>query len=228
MTLTGSGGVGKTRLAREVAIAAVDGFAAGSWWVDFALVTDPSRIASTVAAAIHLPEEPGRPAIESLVNWLEPRAVLLVLDNCEHLVDAVAELAATVTDRCPDVRLVATSREPLGVAGEVTWRTPSLAVPPASATTVEVVAAFDAIELFSRRAWAARPGFTLSVDEAPTVAEICRRLDGVPLAIELAAARVRTMSLEHLRQSLDDRFRTLTGGARTALPRQRTLNASVM
>ncbi|HEX6237812.1 MAG TPA: hypothetical protein VFZ68_11490 [Acidimicrobiales bacterium] len=227
VTLTGSGGVGKTRLAREAAIAAVDRFAAGSWWVDLALVTDPGRIASTVAAAIHLPEEPGRPAIESLVSWLEPRAVFVVLDNCEHLVDAVAELAATVTDHCPDVRLLATSREPLSVAGEVTWRTPSLAVPPASATTVEAVAPFDAIELFSRRARAARPGFTLSAGDAPVVAEICRRLDGVPLAIELAAARVRTMSLEHLRESLDDRFRTLTGGARTALPRQRTLTASV-
>jgi predicted ATPase/class 3 adenylate cyclase/DNA-binding CsgD family transcriptional regulator len=227
VTLTGSGGVGKTRLAREAAIAAVERFSAGSWWVDLAPVTDPGRVPATVAAAIRVPEEPGRPAIDSLLAALERRDALVVLDNCEHLVDAVADLAAAVTERCPDVRLLATSREPLGVAGEVTWRTPSLAVPPESAATAEAVGSVDAVELFCRRARAARPGFSLTDADAPAVAEICRRLDGLPLAIELAAARVRTMSLEHLRASLDDRFRTLTGGARTALPRQRTLTASV-
>jgi predicted ATPase/class 3 adenylate cyclase len=227
LTLTGSGGVGKTRLAKEVAIAAVERFAAGSWWVDLAPVTDPGRVPAAVAAAVRIPEEPGRPALDSLLASLERRDALVVLDNCEHLVDAVAELAGTVIERCPGVRLLATSREPLGVAGEVTWRTPSLAVAPASATTADAVAACDAVELFCRRARAARPGFALTDPDAPVVAEICRRLDGLPLAIELAAARARTMSLEHLRQSLDDRFRTLTGGARTALPRQRTLTASV-
>jgi predicted ATPase/class 3 adenylate cyclase/DNA-binding CsgD family transcriptional regulator len=227
VTLTGSGGVGKTRLAREVAVAAIERISGGSWWVDLAPVTDPGRVPATVAAAVRIPEEPGRPAIDSLLAALERRGALVVLDNCEHLVDAVAELAAAVIERCPDVRLLATSREPLGVAGEVTWRTPSLSVPPASATTADTVGAFDAVELFCRRAGAARPGFGLTDVDAPVVAEICRRLDGLPLAIELAAARVRTMSLEHLRSSLDDRFRTLTGGARTALPRQRTLTASV-
>jgi predicted ATPase/class 3 adenylate cyclase len=227
VTVTGSGGVGKTRLAREVAIAAVERFSAGSWWVDFAPVTDPGRVPATVGAAIRIPEEPGRPALDSLLAWLEGRVALVVLDNCEHLVDEVAALVAAVTERSPEVCLLATSREPLGVDGEVTWHTPSLAVPPASATTADAVAPFDAVELFCRRAHAARPGFSLTDADAPVVAEICRRLDGLPLAIELAAARVRTMSLEHLRSSLDDRFRTLTGGSRTALPRQRTLTASV-
>lgn len=227
VTLTGSGGVGKTRLAHEVAVRAAERDDAGAWWVDLAPVTDPTRVASTVAAAIQVPEEPGVPAVDSLLAWLESRRPLVVLDNCEHLVEAVAALADAVVERCPEVRLVATSREPLGVVGEVTWRTPSLAVPPAAADTVDAVASFDAVELFTRRARAARPGFGLTEDDARGVAEICRRLDGVPLAIELAAARIRTMSLADLRASLDDRFRTLTGGARTALARQRTLTASV-
>lgn len=227
VTLTGSGGVGKTRLALELAVRAAEELPGGSWWVDLAPVVDPLRVPSAAAAAMGIAEEAGVPTLETVAGWLAPRSAMVVLDNCEHLIDAVAGLTAALTERGPQLRVVATSREPLGLAGEITWHTPSLSCPPRSASTATAIGSFDAVELFVRRAAAAHPGFVVTDDTAGPVTEICRRLDGIPLALELAGARVRSLSPQLLAASLDDRFRTLTGGARTALPRQRTLNASV-
>ena len=215
MTLTGAGGVGKTRLAVQVAAKIADGFGDGVWYVDLAPITDPDLVPVAVIRALGLPDQPGRSTMDTLLRFVGERRMLLVLDNCEHLLDACAALVVALLGGCPAVTLVATSREPIGVAGEVSWRVPSLSL------------ADEAIELFTDRARQVRPDFRLTDENAATAAEICRRLDGVPLAIELAAARVRVLSLTEIRDSLHDRFRLLTGGARTAVRRQQTLRASV-
>jgi predicted ATPase/class 3 adenylate cyclase/DNA-binding CsgD family transcriptional regulator len=215
VTLTGAGGVGKTRLAVQVAAQIAGGFADGVWYVDLAPIADPDNVPVAVIRALGLPDQPGRSTMDALVRFVGDRQMLLVLDNCEHLLDASAALVVALLSGCPAVRLMATSREPIGVAGEVSWRVPSLSL------------ADEAIELLTDRARQVRPDFCLTDDIAATAAEICRRLDGVPLAIELAAARVRVMSLTEIRDSLHDRFRLLTGGARTAVRRQQTLRASV-
>ncbi len=169
----------------------------------------------TVARAFGLPDQPGRSTMDTLTRFIADRQMLVVLDNCEHLLDASAALTNALLGAAAGLTLLATSREPIGVAGEVSWRVPSLSL------------ADEAIELFTDRARRARPDFTLSADNAATVGEICARLDGLPLAIELAAARVRALSLAEILDSLHDRFRLLTGGARTAVRRQQTLRASV-
>ncbi len=185
------------------------------WYVDLAPITDPDLVPVAVIRALGLPDQPGRSTMDTLLRFVGDRRMLLVLDNCEHLLDACAALVVALQGGCPAVTVVATSREPIGVAGEVSWRVPSLSL------------ADEAIELFTDRARRVRPDFRLTDDNAAIAAEICRRLDGVPLAIELAAARVRVMSLTEIRDSLHDRFRLLTGGARTAVRRQQTLRASV-
>jgi predicted ATPase/class 3 adenylate cyclase/DNA-binding CsgD family transcriptional regulator len=215
VTLTGAGGVGKTRLAVQVAAQIADEFGGGVWYVDLAPITDPELVPVAVIRALGLPDQPGRSTMDTLLRFVDDRRMLLVLDNCEHLLDASAALVVAVLGGCPVVTLVTTSREPIGVAGEVTWRVPSLSL------------ADEAIELFTDRARHVRPDFRLTDDNAGTAAEICRRLDGMPLAIELAAARVRVLSLTEIRDGLHDRFRLLTGGARTAVRRQQTLRASV-
>jgi len=215
VTLTGAGGVGKTRLAIQVAAAMAPEFGDGVWYVDLAPLTDPELVPVTVARALGLPDQPGRSTMDSLLRFVRDRQLLVVLDNCEHLLDASAELVVAVLSGAAGLTLLATSREAIGVAGEVSWRVPSLSL------------ADEAVELFADRARHARPGFTLTDDNAATVGEICARLDGVPLAIELAAARVRALSLSEIVDSLHDRFRLLTGGARTAVRRQQTLRASV-
>lgn len=215
VTLTGAGGVGKTRIALEVARVVKPEFPDGVWWVELAALTDPRVVPVAVARTVGLPDQPGRSAIDSLVTFGGDRRILLVLDNCEHLLDASGELIAALLDRCPALTILATSREPIGVAGELVWRVPSL---PAES---------EAVELFVDRARRTKPGFRLIEDSSSVVMEICRRLDGMPLAIELAAARVRTLTLAQIRDSLHDRFRLLTGGARTAVRRQQTLRASV-
>ena len=215
VTLTGAGGVGKTRMAIQVAGQSVNEFADGIWYVDLAPITDPDLVPITTARALGLPEEPGRSTTDTLRRFVADRQMLVVLDNCEHLLDASATLMVALLEAGPELSLLATSREPIGVAGELSWRVPSLPL------------ADKAIELFADRAVRARPDFVVTDDNAATVTEICRRLDGVPLAIELAAARVRALSLAEILDSLHDRFRLLTGGARTAVRRQQTLRASV-
>jgi predicted ATPase/class 3 adenylate cyclase/DNA-binding CsgD family transcriptional regulator len=215
VTLTGAGGIGKTRLAIEVAAKIEGEFGSGAWYVDLAPITDPALVPVTVARALGLPDQPGRGTTDALVRLIGDGQMLLVLDNCEHLLDASAALIVGMLGGCPALTLVATSREPIGVTGEVSWRVPSLPLDD------------EAIELFTERARQVRPDFSLTDDNAASVAEICARLDGVPLAIELAATRVRVMSPTAIAASLHDRFRLLTGGARTAVRRQQTLRASV-
>jgi predicted ATPase/class 3 adenylate cyclase/DNA-binding CsgD family transcriptional regulator len=215
VTLTGAGGVGKTRLAVQVANQLADEYADGVWYVDLAPITDPELVPATVARALGLPDQPGRSTMDTLLRFVRDRQILVVLDNCEHLLDACAELVVAVLGGVPGLTLLATSREPIGVTGEATWRVPSLSV------------ADEAVELFADRARLARPDFNVSDGNAAVVADICARLDGMPLAIELAAARVRALSLVEILDSLRDRFRLLTGGSRTAVRRQQTLRASV-
>jgi predicted ATPase/class 3 adenylate cyclase len=215
LTLTGAGGAGKTRLAIQLAGQLAGEFDDGVWYVDLAPITDPDLVPVTVARALGLPDQPGRSTMDTLTRFIADRQMLMVLDNCEHLLDASAALVNALLGATAGLTFLATSREPIGVAGEVSWRVPSLSL------------ADEAIELFIDRAHRARPDFTLSNDNAATVGEICRRLDGLPLAIELAAARVRALSLAEILDSLHDRFRLLTGGARTAVRRQQTLRASV-
>jgi predicted ATPase/class 3 adenylate cyclase/DNA-binding CsgD family transcriptional regulator len=228
LTITGSGGVGKTRLAQQVAADLVEEFADGVVWVELAAVTDPAQVSSVVAAAAGLDEIPGVPSVDVLVSSLRHSRSLLVVDNCEHLLAAVAVLLGRLLDEGPGLHVLATSREQIGVDGETTWRAPSLSLPPPHADdAVGRLLTYDAVRLFVERAGQARPNFALTPDNALVVTRICERLDGIPLAIELAAARVRNLPIERLADELDQRFRVLTGGARTVMARQRTLLASI-
>ncbi len=215
VTLTGAGGVGKTRLAVQVATSTAGDFDGGVWYVDLAPITAAEVVPVTVARALGLPDQPGRSTMDTLLRFVRDRHMLIVLDNCEHLLDACATLLATLLAGAARLTVLATSREPVNLPGEVTWLVPSLSL------------ADEAVELFAERARLARPEFTVTEDNSAQVAEICRRLDGMPLAIELAAARVRALSLNEIVDSLHDRFRLLTGGSRTAVRRQQTLRASV-
>jgi predicted ATPase/class 3 adenylate cyclase/DNA-binding CsgD family transcriptional regulator len=215
LTLTGAGGAGKTRLAVQIAGQLSGEFGDGVWYVDLAPITDPGLVPITAARAFGLPDQPGRSTMDTLSRFAADRQMLVVLDNCEHLLDASAALVNALLGAAARLTFLTTSREPVGVAGEVSWRVPSLSL------------GDEAIELFTDRARHARPEFVVTDDNAAVVAEICTRLDGLPLAIELAAARVRALSLAEILESLHDRFRLLTGGARTAVRRQQTLRASV-
>jgi predicted ATPase/DNA-binding CsgD family transcriptional regulator len=215
VTLTGAGGAGKTRLALQVAAGMLTEFPAGVWQVDLAPLSDPALVPVAVARALGLPDQQGVPTMAMVTSFLAAERALVVLDNCEHLLQACAVLAEDLLHACPGLVIVATSREPVGVAGEATWRVPSLAL------------AGDAIELFADRARRARPGFEITSENTDAVAEICRRLDGMPLAIELAAARLRAFAPAEIAAGLHDRFRMLTGGSRTAVRRQQTLQASM-
>jgi predicted ATPase/class 3 adenylate cyclase/DNA-binding CsgD family transcriptional regulator len=215
VTLTGVGGTGKTRLAAQVAIAVASDFPDGAWYVDLAPISVPELVPTTVARSLGLTDQPGQPTMDILQRFLGTRELLVVLDNCEHLIGASANLISELLSSCPGLTLLTTSREPVGVSGEVTWGVPSLSL------------ADEAIELFADRARRARPGFHVTSDNIDAVTEICRRLDGLPLAIELAAARIRALSVNDIVESLHDRFRLLTGGARTVVRRQQTLRASV-
>ena len=226
LTLTGAGGSGKTRLALEVARQAGPSFRDGVVWVELASLAEGELVAQQIATALGVREDAARSATESVLAFLQPRSLLLVLDNCEHLTEACAALADSVLRACPDIRILATSREALGLGGERAWLVPPLTTPGA-ATDVAALAGFEAVRLFVERAQDAVAQFTLSEQDAPLVAQICRRLDGIPLAIELAAARVKVLSPGQILDRLDDAFALLRGGSRTALPRHRTLRATI-
>jgi non-specific serine/threonine protein kinase len=226
VSLLGTGGVGKTRLALETASAvAVEGIRTVAF-CELAPLADGASVPQAVALALGVTEQPGRPVPDTLADAIGRRPMLLVLDNCEHVVAACARLADHLLRACPALQILATSREPLGVSGEVRWRVPSLSVPEPS-TSVAGIASVESVELFVERARAAAPGFSVDDSNAAALAELCRRLDGIPLALELAAPVVRVLSVDQIRSRLDDRFRLLVDGNRAALPRQRTLEATL-
>nr|CAA9217654.1 Transcriptional regulator, AfsR family [uncultured Armatimonadetes bacterium] len=235
LTLTGSGGCGKTRLAVQVAADSLDEYPDGVWLVDLAALSDPSLVPQAAASALGVREEPGRPLIETLADHLKAKRLLILLDNCEHLVDACARLAERLLQFCGDLRVLATSREALGIGGEVTYRVPSLSLPSAAAgypkradiAALSALTQYEAVRLFIDRAMTASPGFEVTRENAPAVAQVCHQLDGIPLAIELAAARVKVLPVEQIAARLGDRFRLLTGGSRTALPKHQTLRAMI-
>ena len=230
LSITGSGGVGKTRVALQHGADLLDRFADGVWFADLSAISDPELVASVVASALGIDQPQGRRRVDELIpDLLTRKKLLLILDNCEHVLEPVAALVHAILRAAPNVRIVATTRQPLGVDGEATYRLPSLSVPDAAADALAAADAveFGAVALFAERARLGDHRFTLTDDNVRAVIEICRRLDGIPLAIELAAARVRVLSLPNLARRLDERFALLTGGSRTALPRQRTLTALI-
>ncbi|HEX5414878.1 MAG TPA: tetratricopeptide repeat protein [Chloroflexota bacterium] len=228
LTLTGAGGSGKTRLALQVATDLLDEFAHGVWWVELAALSDPLLVPEVVASVIGIPERAGYPVTETLADAIRPKHLLLVLDNCEHLLAACVQLIEALLRTCPQLRVLITSREALAITGETTWLVLPLQVPDTfQPLSIEGLLAYEAVQLFVERARSVVPSFTLTTENASAVVRLCRRLDGMPLAIELAAARIRALSVEQIVARLDDAYRILTGGSRSALPRQQTLRAAM-
>ncbi len=226
ITLTGTGGVGKTRLALQLAASMLDGSGDEAWFVDLGPLTDATLVATKLAGVLGVPEQPGRSLPQSLIAACRNRRLLVILDNCEHVIGEAASVADQLVRGCPRMTILATSREPLGIEGEYLYRVPSLFVPPASADPDRVLAC-DAVRLFADRAQQQRSDFVIDPHNASAAGRLCRRLDGIPLAIELAAARLRTLSLDEIDDRLDQRFRLLTGGHRITSPRQQTLQALI-
>ena len=228
LTLTGAGGTGKTRLSLELASGILDQGTDSVWFVELAPISDPSQATPAVAEAMHLQEVPSEPILKTLLSSLGQKPALLLLDNCEHLLDPVAKLVDAILRTCPGVKVLATSREPLGVAGESAYRVPSLSVPdPNGRLTPQEVLQYDSVKLFVERAVASKSDFAITSQNASAVASVCRSLDGIPLALELAASRIRAMSVQQIESRLHSRFALLTGGSRTALPRHQTLGALI-
>jgi len=232
ITVTGTGGVGKTRLATEVAQRCVGKYRDGVWFVELAALTDPSLVAQTIASLLGIREQAGIGTQETLIRYLRRRNALVVLDNGEHLIQECMRLSGELLNHCPEVSLLVNSRQALGITGEVLWRVPSLALPDLQPLPVEKdlpaqLMEFDAIRLFVKRAALVQPDFRLTSRNAPAVVQICHRLDGIPLAIELAAARLRVLTAEQIAARLEDLFHLLTGGSRTALPRHQTLRSAL-
>ena len=228
LTLTGAGGVGKTRLAMRIAAAVLDEYSDGVWLVELDALSDPGLVPQAVSTVLDLKEERGKSLTESLTEYLQTKRLLLMLDNAEHLLAPCAQLTDRVLRRCPEVTLLVTSRERLGVPGELTYRVPSLSIPDATHdATARSIAGCESVRLFSERVRLHRPHFALTDQNAPALANICRQLDGIPLAIELAASRVRSMSVEEVNQRLDQRFALLMGAVRTVPRRQQTLRAAI-
>ena len=226
VTVTGAGGSGKTRLAVAVAARHLEEQGGRAFFVDLAPVVEPGQVAAALASVLGVREQAGRPVLDVLCEALSGQDILVVVDNCEHVIGAAAELGERLNRACPKLRLLATSHEPLGIEGERVYRLAPLGLPPEDATSLEDLERSDAVKLFVERAGSHDSTFILEEPVAKLVASICRRLDGIPLALELAAARIAGMSLIELDDRLDQRFRLLTGGSRTALPRQRTLQAA--
>ena len=227
VTIAGPGGIGKSRLALQVAAEVLDGVGDGVWLVELAPVAEPELVARTVAAVLQVREEPGQPMLDTLAAAVGDRYLLVVLDNAEHVLGAAAKLADALMRSCPRACLLVTSREPLGVSGEHVFRVPPLAVPPADLAAPGRLAAFESVQLFAERAVMYRQGFALDAANAAAVAAVCVRLDGIPLALELAAARLGSLTVPEISSRLDQRFRLLTGGSRNALPRHQTLRALI-
>jgi predicted ATPase/class 3 adenylate cyclase/DNA-binding CsgD family transcriptional regulator len=229
LTLTGAGGAGKTRLALQAAADDLERYPDGVWWVELAALAEPELVAEQLASTLGVRPLPGATASGACIAQLSERRALVALDNCEHLLDACAELTQALLHSCPQVTVLATSRTRLGVAGETEWRVPSLSLPAVERARepIAALAQSDAVRLFIDRARKARPNFAASNENAPAIAQICHELDGLPLAIELAAARVRMLTVDQIASGLGDRFHLLTRGTRSALPRQQTLRASV-
>jgi predicted ATPase/DNA-binding SARP family transcriptional activator/class 3 adenylate cyclase len=228
LTLTGAGGCGKSRLALQVGADLLEEYEEGVWLVELAALSDGALVPQTVATALGVRETPGRALPQTLVDTLRPRQVLLLLDNCEHVLPACAQLTESLLQACPRLRVLATSREALGLLGEQSYRVPPLSLPePRRLPSLERLQEFEAVQLFTDRAGLGQATFALTAANAASVVQVCQRLDGMPLAIELAAARVKALPVEKIHQLLDDMFRLLTGGSRTALPRHQTLRATI-
>jgi len=228
VTLTGPGGTGKTRLALQVGAELLELFPDGVWLVELASLADPLLVPHTIAATLDVRESSGRPVNTVLIDYLHSKELLLILDNCEHILSATAQIVTTLLQACPNLCVIATSREALDIPGEMTFRVPSLSVPDSRHTPpIETLTQYESIRLFVERAEVIQPDFELTTANASSVAQICQRLDGIPLAIELAVARVKMMPVEQVITRLDNRFRLLTGGSRTALPRHQTLQALI-
>ncbi len=233
LTLTGTGGTGKTRLSLQVGADLFDKFPDGVWFVEFSTIDDPLLVTETVASALDVRQEPDRQLVTTLTNFLRAKNLLLILDNCEHVVAACARLAEVLLRACPHLRILASSREALGIAGEKAWSLPALSMPDrwrdivGGPDAIERLTQYEAVRLFIERAIVARPAFSLTNENAPLIAQICWRLDGIPLAIELAAARTKVLTLQQIAERLDDRFHLLTTGSRTAEPRQQTLRSLI-
>jgi predicted ATPase/class 3 adenylate cyclase len=228
VTLTGAGGTGKTRLSLQVAAELLDQFPNGVWFIELAPITNPNLIPQAIHITMGLVEQPGKSLVQMLMDFLRDKQALIILDNCEHLIEACANLTAELLSHSPALKILASSREALGVKGELAWRVPSLSLPdPKKISELDQLTQYEAVRLFIDRASVANPRFEVTKVNAPIVAQICYRLDGIPLALELAAARVKVLSVNQISARLDDRFHLLTGGARTALPRQQTLRALI-
>jgi predicted ATPase/class 3 adenylate cyclase/DNA-binding XRE family transcriptional regulator len=228
VTLTGPGGIGKTRLSVQVATQVLETFPDGLWFVELAPLTDPDLIVQTIHTTLGLAEQPGKNILQMLIDYLSQKKTLLILDNCEHLVEACAQLTHTLLGQSPSLKILTSSREALGVQGEVAWPVPSLSLPdPKKIPELDQLTQYEAVHLFLDRASLANPHFRMTEGNAPAIAQICYRLDGIPLAIELAAARIKGLGPEQIASRLDDRFHLLTSGARTVLPRHQTLHALI-
>lgn len=227
LTLTGPGGSGKTRLALRAGAQASSRHPDGVWLVELAQITSPELVVPVTATALSVREEPGRPLLDSIITGLAGRDLLLIVDNCEHVLDAVADMLNALLRGCAELRILATSQTRLGLAGEATWPVPPLMLPPPDTSDPRIVAQAESVRLFCDRGALARPGFGLTAGNVDAVSEICRRLDGIPLALELAAARVNALTAGQLAARIDDRFRLLAGASRRGLPRHRTLQAAI-
>jgi predicted ATPase/DNA-binding NarL/FixJ family response regulator len=228
LTLTGSGGAGKTRLALQVATDLSEHYADGAWFIDLAPLTDAALVPQTIASAFGVMEKPNRSLLDTLADFFRTKQILLVLDNCEHLRDAAAQIACDLMTACPNLAILATSRESLNTPGEFTWRVPSLSLPDSEQLEVPaVLIQSEAVRLFVERARAAQSAFSATSQNAATIVQICQRLDGMPLAIELAAARVRVLTAAQIAARLDNVFHLLTRGSPELLPRQQTLRATI-
>ncbi|MBI3660493.1 AAA family ATPase [Candidatus Acetothermia bacterium] len=233
VTLTGVGGCGKTRLGLQIASQLLKEYADGAWWVELASLADPNLVVQAIASALGVKEQPGRPLLATVTDYLHSKQLLLILDNCEHLIEACAQVVQELLKACPKLQILVTSREPLGILGETVWQVPTLSVPDTpSLPSVgpELVSAlqdYESVNLFVERAKANESKFRLSSENAQATAQVCYQLDGIPLAIELAAAWVRALSVEQIASRLGDRFHLLIGGNRAALPRHQTLRATM-